>query len=91
MSRGDDSGTLLNADVMALATGFAAATMEAGGARELKRRLTYNDGAGRTRAVTLPPPPAFRDRQATVVYVCKIKAPHTLNYRSNNHETVRGN
>ncbi|KAM3313480.1 hypothetical protein ACQJBY_032829 [Aegilops geniculata] len=64
---------LVNADVMALATGFAAATTEPGGARELKRRLTYNDGAGRATPVTLPPP-AFRDRQATVVYVCKIKA-----------------
>ncbi|XP_037420812.1 uncharacterized protein LOC119285596 isoform X2 [Triticum dicoccoides] len=63
--------TLLNADVMALATGFAAATTEPGGARELKRRLTYNDVAGRATPVTLPPP-AFRDGQATVVYVCKI-------------------
>ncbi|KAM3228690.1 hypothetical protein ACQJBY_059977 [Aegilops geniculata] len=47
--------------------GFAAATTEPGGARELKRRLTYNNGAGRATPVTLPPP-AFRDGQATVVY-----------------------
>ncbi|KAF7049083.1 hypothetical protein CFC21_057692 [Triticum aestivum] len=47
--------------------GFAAATREPGGARELNRKLSYNDGAGRATPVTLPPP-AFRDGQATVVY-----------------------
>ena len=70
--RGDDiqRERLVNADVMALATGFAAATREPGGARELNRKLSYNDGAGRATPVTLPPP-AFRDGQATVVFLCK--------------------
>ncbi|KAF7053949.1 hypothetical protein CFC21_061745 [Triticum aestivum] len=57
--------------------GFAAATTEPGGARELKRRLTYNDGAGRATPVT-PPPPAFRDGQATVVYQhLQVQGGHT--------------
>ncbi|VAH90641.1 unnamed protein product [Triticum turgidum subsp. durum] len=57
--------------------GFAAATTEPGGARELKRRLTYNDVAGRATPVTLPPP-AFRDGQATVVYQhAQVQGGHT--------------
>ncbi|KAI4994243.1 hypothetical protein ZWY2020_029291 [Hordeum vulgare] len=44
-------------------------------AREMKRRLTYNDGARRTTAV--PPPPAFRDRQATLVYHPQVQGGHT--------------